>query len=228
MSRTVRNEQPSITPESWLNTKNGSLFVKYIPNHIDKTSLRSIFNFLGQISRIDIVNISENGTGRRAFIHFHEWNDNEESMYLRKNIVSSYPVHFIYPNEFYNFQFSITMNTRPIPTTELNLYQIQDWNQRLNDEFCDYKKKTETKMATLLQQNNMLFNIVNELRGEIMMMKIQSSNSEKMNSPDSSMNHLNFVKEEEIQLFDLDSVEAGIRRVRDPLIYKKSEEEPEE
>ena len=223
MSRTVRNEQQSITPESWLNTKNGSLFVKYIPNHIDKTSLRSIFNFLGQIARIDIVNISENGTGRRAFIHFHEWNDNEESLYLRKNIASSYPVHFIYPNEFYNFQFSITMNTRPIPTTELNLYQIQDWNQRLNDEFCDYKKKTESKIASLLQQNNMLFNMFNELRNEMMTMKIQFSNSDKV-TPDSSMNYF---KEEEIQLFDLDSVEAGIRRVRDPLIYEKSEQESE-
>jgi hypothetical protein len=49
-----------------------------------------------------------------------------------------------------------------------------------------------------------------------------------MNSPDSSMNHLKFMKEEEIQLFDLDSVEAGIRRLRDPLIYEKSEEEQEE
>lgn len=223
MSRTVRNEQQSITPESWLNTKNGSLFVKYIPNHIDKTSLRSIFNFLGQIARIDIVNISENGTGRRAFIHFHEWNDNEESLGIREKIASSYPVHFIYPNEFYNFQFSITMNTRPIPTTELNLYQIQDWNQRLNDEFCDYKKKTESKMATLLQQNNMLFNMFNELRNEMMTMKIQFSNSDKV-TPDSSMNYF---KEEEIQLFDLDSVEAGIRRVRDPLIYEKSEQESE-
>jgi hypothetical protein len=219
MSRTIRNEQQSITPESWLNTKNGSLFIKYIPNHIDKTSLRSIFNFLGQIARIDIVNISENGTGRRAFIHFHEWNDTEESLFIRKNIVSSYPVHFMYPNEFYNFQFSITMNTRPIPTTELNLYQIQDWNQRLNDEFCDYKKRTEIKMNSLLQQNNLLFNIVNELRSEMMMMKTQSSNSDKMISSDSSM------KEEEIQLFDLDSVEAGIRRPRDPLIYERNSAE---
>lgn len=218
MSRTVRNEQQSITPESWLNTKNGSLFVKYIPNHIDKTSLRSIFNFLGQIARIDIVNISENGTGRRAFIHFHEWNDNEESLGIREKITSSYPVHFIYPNEFYNFQFSITMNTRPIPTTELNLYQIQDWNQRLNDEFCDYKKKTETKIATLLQQNNLLFSMINELRNE--MMKL-TANSDKY---DSTI-YKNNLEHEQIHMFDLDSVEAGMRRVRDPLIFERNTHE---
>lgn len=222
MSRTVRNEQ-SITPESWLKDKNGSLFIKYIPNHIDKTSLRSIFQFLGQIARIDIVNISENGTGRRAFIHFHEWNDNQDSITLRENIASVYPVHYIFPCEMYNFQFSITINTRPIPTTELNLYQIQDWNQRLNDEFCDYKKRTETRISTLVQQNNVLFNMLNEMRSEIMNMKIQMSNkSDHMNQIDYSMNTLSDnIKEEEIQLFDLDSVEAGMRRIRDPLIYER-------
>ena len=226
MSRTIRNEQ-SINPSSWINDKNGSLFIKYIPNYMDKTCLRSVFQFLGQIARIDIVNISENGTGRRAFIHFHEWNDNEESFTLRQDIASSYPIHFIYPNEFYNFIFSITMNTRPIPTTEMNLYQIQDWNQRLNDEFCDYKKRTETKIATLMQQNSVLYNIINELRSEMITMKFQlSKNSDYSNQNDYSGN-LTYVKEDEIQLFDLDSVEAGTRRVRDPLIYERTAVEEE-
>jgi RNA recognition motif-containing protein len=82
----TRNNQNCVTPEKWMNDKNGSLFIKYIPNDITKTILRDIFGFLGKIARIDIVNISENGSGRRAFIHFHEWNNEPYSKLLRKSI----------------------------------------------------------------------------------------------------------------------------------------------
>ena len=63
--------------------------------------------------------------------------------------------------------------------------------------------------------------MINELRNEMMTMKIQFSNSDKVTS-DSSMNQ---VKEEEIHMFDLDSVEAGMRRVRDPLIFERNTHE---
>lgn len=248
MTTTVRNEQISITPTTWLNT-NGSIFIKYIPNYVDKTSLRSIFGFLGEISRIDIVNISENGSGRRAFIHFQKWNYNDEAIYLRNFIASTYPTHAEYPLPMpnSNFVFHLTINTRPIPTSEMNLYQIQDWNQRLNDEFCDYKKKTDAKISLLTQDNNKLLDALNELKNEMSNMKNLLQNVVNLSSSDqyiidildnsyNSLNDddklklsdletdgsLNLVKDEdELQLCDIDSVEAGMRRLRDPLIYER-------
>ena len=70
MSRISQNQKPVVDLESWLNSKNGSIFIKYIPNEMNKTSLYDMFDSVGNIERIDIVNIGENGSGRRAFVHF--------------------------------------------------------------------------------------------------------------------------------------------------------------
>jgi hypothetical protein len=268
----TRNNQNCVTPEKWMNDKNGSLFIKYIPNDITKTILRDIFGFLGKIARIDIVNISENGSGRRAFIHFHEWNNEPSSKLLRKSICENYPTHVPYSDvNFSPFVFSITLNSRPIPTSELNVFQLQDWNQRLNDEFCDYKKESEAKIAFLTEQNRQLFAMFHQMNQEMMIMKMTIHPENNLNfykSPhfvidDEEIHYedeeCDWVKEEmimneiqdeidrihdnplfdeynqdeidneinrdliqdEIEFFDLDSVEAGMRRVRDPMIYQK-------
>ena len=276
MSRIVRNQQSSITPDSWVNDKNGSLFIKYIPNHVTKTNLRDMFNFLGKISRIDVVNISENGSGRRAFIHYSEWNNTNESFLLRSNIADCYPTHFQHWDEIYSFEFSITLNCRPIPTTELNLYQIQDWNQRLNDEFCDFKKESQNKIDHLTNENEYLNEVIHQMRNDIQNIKhsmtfltvpqfqpihyvdeVQYSEETDIQYAD---DHCSWLQEEsvldefedemerihenplfddenqdlieiaidselktndEIEFFDLDSVEAGMKRERDPMIYNR-------
>ena len=285
MNSTRNNNQNCVTPEKWMNDKNGSLFIKYIPNDITKTTLRNIFNFVGKIARIDIVNISENGSGRRAFIHFHEWNNEEPfSLNLRKSICENYPTHIHHVDiKFSPFVFSITLNSRPIPTSELNVFQLQDWNQRLNDEFCDYKKESEAKIEYLTQQNQQLFTMFHQMNQEMMFMKstmmMESNNLNFYESPfvidDEEIHYedeeCHWVKEQnmmddfqdeierihdnplfdeynqdeiddeidnrliqdeienrliqdEIEMFDLDSAEAGMRRLRDPLIYQKSTE----
>ena len=268
MSRTVRNQQSSITPDSWVNDKNGSLFIKYIPNHVTKTSLRDIFKFLGNISRIDIVNISENGSGRRAFIHFSEWNNTKESFLLRSNITDCYPTHFQHWDEIYSFEFSITLNCRPIPTTELNLYQIQDWNQRLNDEFCDFKKESQIKIDHLTNENKYLNEVIHQMSNDMQNIKqsiafitqpLQYQYVDEVQYVDETDiqyadEHCIWIQEEVIldefedemerihenplfdeqnqdlieeaidshmEFFDLDLVEAGMKRERDPMIYNR-------
>lgn len=291
MNSTRNNNQNCVTPEKWMNDKNGSLFIKYIPNDITKTSLRNIFEFLGKISRIDIVNISENGSGRRAFIHFHEWNKEPSSVLLRKSICENYPTHIHHSNiQISPFVFSITLNSRPIPTSELNVFQLQDWNQRLNDEFCDYKKESEAKIEFLTEQNRQMLSMFHQMNQEMMFMKsmmVMQPNhlnfnespfvieDEEIHYEDEEIHYeddeCDWVKEQdmmdefqdeidrihdnplfdeynqdeiddeidnqfiqneinnrliqyEMELFDLDSVEAGMRRLRDPMIYQKSTE----
>ena len=212
--------------------KNGSIFIKYIPNNITKTDLRAIFSYVGNISRIDIVNIAENGSGRRAFLHFTSWNDeNPTSVEFRSTVANMYPTHIDFWSPEYNFTFSLTLNSRPIPTAELNVFQMQDWMQRLNDEFVDYKTNAECQMTHLMNENSELRNVINEMRNDManmryafhFMMQQQEQPTIDVKKTECVLDILynKEEKEEEMEMFDLDSVEAGVKRERDPLIYQR-------
>jgi len=211
--------------------KNGSIFIKYIPNNITKTDLRAIFSYVGNISRIDIVNIAENGSGRRAFLHFTSWNDeNPTSVEFRSTVANMYPTHIDFWSPEYNFMFSLTLNSRPIPTAELNVFQMQDWMQRLNDEFVDYKTNAECQITHLMNENSELRNVINEMRNDManmryafhFMMQQQEQPTIDVKKTECVLDILhNKEKEEEMEMFDLDSVEAGVKRERDPLIYQR-------
>ena len=230
MSRTIRN-QTVVSPENWMKDKNGSIFIKYIPNNITKTDLRAIFSYVGNISRIDIVNIAENGSGRRAFLHFTSWNDeNPTSVEFRSTVANMYPTHIDFWSPEYNFMFSLTLNSRPIPTAELNVFQMQDWMQRLNDEFVDYKTNAECQITHLMNENSELRNVINEMRNDManmryafhFMMQQQEQPTIDVKKTECVLDILhNKEKEEEMEMFDLDSVEAGVKRERDPLIYQR-------
>jgi RNA recognition motif-containing protein len=231
MSRTIRN-QTVVSPENWMKDKNGSIFIKYIPNNITKTDLRAIFSYVGNISRIDIVNIAENGSGRRAFLHFTSWNDeNPTSVEFRSTVANMYPTHIDFWSPEYNFTFSLTLNSRPIPTAELNVFQMQDWMQRLNDEFVDYKTNAECQMTHLMNENSELRNVINEMRNDManmryafhFMMQQQEQPTIDVKKTECVLDILynKEEKEEEMEMFDLDSVEAGVKRERDPLIYQR-------
>jgi len=210
--------------------KNGSIFIKYIPNNITKTDLRAIFSYVGNISRIDIVNIAENGSGRRAFLHFTSWNDeNPRSVEFRSTVANMYPTHIDFWSTEYEFTFSLTLNSRPIPTAELNVFQMQDWMQRLNDEFVDYKTNAECQITHFMNENSELRNVINEMRNEMVnmryafhfMMQQQEQPTIDVEKTECVLDILHNKEEEEMEMFDLDSVEAGVKRERDPLIYQR-------
>ena len=210
--------------------KNGSIFIKYIPNNITKTDLRAIFSYVGNISRIDIVNIAENGSGRRAFLHFTSWNDeNPTSVEFRSTVANMYPTHIDFWSPEYEFMFSLTLNSRPIPTAELNVFQMQDWMQRLNDEIVDYKTNSECQITHLMNENSELRNVINEMRNEManmryafhFMMQQQEQPIIDVKKTECVLDILHNKEKEEMEMFDLDSVEAGVKRERDPLIYQR-------
>jgi hypothetical protein len=161
MSRVYRNEKPVVDVNQWIRNPNGSIFIKYIPNYISKTNLRQMFDFLGTISRIDIVNIADGGTGRRAFIHFSDWKANADSEDMRNLIAKNYPLHTIVNID--SFEYSITLNSRPIPSTELNTQQLSDWSQRLNDEFVDFKRAMTEENEALKKETVRLTTLVGDL-----------------------------------------------------------------
>jgi uncharacterized protein YdiU (UPF0061 family) len=179
MSRTQFQVQtPVVDVTRWMNESNGSIFIKYIPNHITKIDLRRIFEFLGIVSRIDIVNIANGGTGRRAFVHFSKWNRTELSFGIRDLISKNYPMHTSYFSIPDNLDFSITLNIRPIPSAELNPQQLSDWSQRLNDELVDFKDSTASQFSEVISENAELRKMVTDMmnanhlmRDEIAMLK---------------------------------------------------------
>ena len=162
MSRVYRNEKPVVDVNQWFKNPNGSIFIKYIPNHITKTDLRDMFNFLGVISRIDVVNIASygGGSGRRAFIHFTEWKQNEDSLDIRSQITHNYPRHTQVMMD--SFEYSVTLNSRPIPSTELNTQQLSDWCQRLNDELVDFKATASAEIESVKAENAELRKMISD------------------------------------------------------------------
>ena len=293
MSRVYRNEKPVVDVNQWMNNPNGSIFIKYIPNHITKTNLRNMFSFLGVISRIDIVNISDGGSGRRAFIHFTEWTPNEMSLNVRTDIAKKYPIHS--PLIMDSFEFSITLNIRPIPPTELNPQQLSDWSQRLNDELVDFKTSTTENIDRLVAENAGLRNELNSIKttlaffmnqplqpyyyqpfqpyyeqpiesyyyddpdqpeeeycemeshfpsefpdlteGDLAVMEEfekeieidelrtvgeQTCDENNMDEITDMMDSVIIDVADECDIFDLDSIEAGFKRARDPLIFERS------
>lgn len=169
MSRISQNQKPVVDLESWVNSKNGSIFIKYIPNEMNKTSLYDMFDSVGKIERIDIVNIGENGSGRRAFVHFSEWKNTNVSFNLRREITSNYPIHI--PFFYNNFEYSITLNSRPIPKSTLNCDQLTDMNQRLNDELVDARDEFRKEVAELKEENGKLRELTDYLMNEMKNLK---------------------------------------------------------
>ncbi len=244
----------NVNTDRWMSDNNGSIFIKNIPNHMDKTQLRSMFDFLGKVSRVDVVNIGEGGSGRRAFIHYSEWNDTDESWDFRIDIADSYPVHFQMPSEIHQYTFSVTLNSRPIPQAELNPQQLSDWSQRLNDELNDFKTMTNAHINGLSTENAMLRNELENIKAAmsfflsppiedgsdtISMVDFMDDSVIQYNRANDPMYDENMdeiqddidakawiidieKQEEELVMFDLDSVEAGLRRHRDPMIFERS------
>ena len=169
-----------------------------------------MFGYLGAISRIDVVNIADGGTGRRAFIHFSEWNANSESEDMRNLIAKNYPVHTII--DIGSFEYSITLNSRPIPSTELNTQQLSDWSQRLNDELVDFKNMMVAENETLKMEIARLKEINETL--------CRTTNNLCYN-----------IEELEYQTEDLKNDNASLRQEIDALnfqLYKRYEAEWEE
>ena len=125
----------------WRNSP-GSIYVKYVPNHIGKEELTFIFCAIGKVSRVDIVNSAPNKkTGscyRMAFIHFEFWYRNQYSNGLRENLIAQFPnpvVFWSHYREFSMDSLTLMINTRPVPKTIYNVDQLSDMYHRLREEY---------------------------------------------------------------------------------------------
>jgi hypothetical protein len=164
------NAAPVPVPFKW----NNSIFIPVIDFSLTKNQIKDIMekNF-GKVSRIDFASFnSNNGSGRRVFIHFTQWYNTDYAKNVRKSIET---------NGFYDMSIPLCNNSKyttrllinknPVPETEQTIQQvasnvdfmaekirIQEEEILALKQLCEnlfYNMKTmEVKMNTLLQNEN--------------------------------------------------------------------------
>jgi len=133
----------------WNENKNNtsSIYVKWVPNELTEDIAKYYFTlYLGTVSRVEFAK-HKNGKGRILFVHFESWTDSEESINIRKSIISSHPEGFPleikfqtnYINSFKSYYLKCCINIRPIQIIEYNTYQLYDMIQTLNKEISNLK-----------------------------------------------------------------------------------------
>ena len=115
---------------SWTN----SLFIPRIEFAITKNALKHYFEIerpTGTVSRVDFVSFnSEQGVGRRAFVHFDTFTDQA----LKEKLLSEGKVE----TNMHGCNVRLVINEHPVPETKLNLNQVAH-----NTEFISDQVKTQ-------------------------------------------------------------------------------------
>jgi len=123
----------------WFHSAGNSIYLKFLPQDMSKEDIRAALEFVGQISRIDIVNSPPNkltgATYRMVFIHYDFWYSTEASMGFRGELVSNYPRPFQMYSSILQRELTVTINTRPVPKTDYNVDQLSDMFHRLQEQF---------------------------------------------------------------------------------------------
>jgi len=137
--------------DEWCENKNSmsSIYVKWIPNELTEHIAKDYFTrCLGTVSRVEFAK-HKSGKGRILFVHFTSWNDSEESIHIRKSIISShqdgFPLEIKFQtgdiNTFKSYYLKCCINIRPIQIIEYNTHQLYDMIQTLNKEIEDLRFK---------------------------------------------------------------------------------------
>ena len=113
---------------------NNSLFIPMIDFSVTKNQIKQIMEeYFGKVSRIDFVSFnSDNGSGRRAFIHFASWYKNDYAKCVRYNIETNghydmlLPVYGATPINGMAAKYTVRLliNKNPVPETEQTIQQV--------------------------------------------------------------------------------------------------------
>lgn len=130
---------------NWLyGTGNKSIYIQTLPQDLGEDTLRDVFQYFGEIFRVDIVKKKE-GTMNMAFVHFRYWYSNPLIEYHLKNITCSYPKSYDLPLMGLSIQYlKCRVNTNPIrPDLEYNNVQLTDMADRIRRDHEALKSENE-------------------------------------------------------------------------------------
>lgn len=103
---------------------NNSIFIPAIPFAVTKNQLKDAMESnLGPVHRIDFATFnSDNGSGRRAFVHFDHTYQTDFTKVLRQEIAQKGHFDVFYP--MYKMNLRIMMNKNPVPETDKTIHQV--------------------------------------------------------------------------------------------------------
>jgi hypothetical protein len=163
------NELKNGTPEqvkeqlnTWITSRNPSIFIQFIPDETDEEGLRKIFSPHGPIDRVEFVpkkTAEGKQIGRMVFIHFNHFS----RFQLPTDIVSVHPEPWEIPlfitksnsnRKIYTLKCRI--NVRPIQRVEYTTSQLTDMFESLND-------RVMTQMTNFVQSKDELAEQVKDI-----------------------------------------------------------------
>jgi hypothetical protein len=155
------SSQQQQTQSMWTN----SLFIPKIDFSVTKNDIKQIMEeYFGKVTRIDFVSFnSENGSGRRAFIHFSEWYTNDYSKFVKFSIDTKgyydmlLPINGANPNNnssVAKYTVRLLINKNPVPETEQTIQQVAS-----NVDFMAEKIRIQEEQIEGLRQTceNLVF-----------------------------------------------------------------------
>ena len=131
---------------------NNSIFIPMIDFNITKNQMKDLMEeHLGKVSRIDFVSFnSENGCGRRAFIHFAKWENNVYANSVRFHIETNGFYDMLIPamNTTPKYNVRLLINKNPVPETEQTIQQVAS-----NMDFMAEKIRTQEEVIQSVTSN---------------------------------------------------------------------------
>jgi len=123
---------------------NKSIYIQTLFKDFTEEHLRTIFQFFGEISRIDIVKKKE-GNMNMGFVHFRYWISNSLIESHLQNITAQYPNSYDLPLVGMPIQYlKCRINTNPIePDLIYNNVQLTDMADRIRKDHEALKLENE-------------------------------------------------------------------------------------
>lgn len=169
------NELKNGTPEQvheqlhrWMNGKNPSIFIQFIPDEMNEDGLRRLFDECGPIDRVEFVpkkNAEGKQIGRMVFIHFNHFSGVELAMNIIHRHPEPHELEWSASHKQRKFILKCRINVRPIQRVEYTTSQLTDMFESLND-------RVMTQMTNFVQSKDELAEQVKDLVNTVMEMKL--------------------------------------------------------
>ena len=116
------NNRQSVSVDKW----NNSIFIPTIPFELTKNELKECMESnIGKVHRIDFATFnSDNGSGRRAFVHFDETYSSNFVKNLRMDISQKGHADISYIYAKHRLVVRIMINKNPVPETDKTIHQV--------------------------------------------------------------------------------------------------------
>jgi len=166
---------------------NNSLFIPAVHFDITKNQMKEeMEKNIGKVHRIDFVGFnSENGAGRRAFVHFSNTYQNNYVKGLRNDLETKGYADVHYGKKM---MWRLMPNKNPVPETDQTIQQVasnidfisekikihEDVMIRQNEMYLDLQKKMDTMEENQMAQEQYMENLLHytkRLEYQIMMMQ---------------------------------------------------------